>query len=961
MTPSEDVESSYLTRNPDITFFNALFRRHISFSSEEKEIIIPSLKNNTKNISIVLPKLGDFLSKIYLIVHLPTIYNKYKKWTHKQMHDYLHKYGIEYIYSSPDDSYLTDDDFIKIVGILSYDKINDKWVREQPGLISDYINLLQYKKKLYESIIDVVKSINTSQFNDLDSYKIELYKKLFDLYKNNDYLKDSDKYLTPIIDYFWSYINDEHSISSFDIPNDIMTIHKFINVLDHDVEDNLNYIISSDTTQINQDTDINIYDSKTSWITDHIIQCNDNELSYIEPYEGMVVKINNALENMPINFLKDYCNIDNHSSGFGMFIDNKILNSFKIITYFNDDISNIDYSLGRYSMFPYYLPYDIGSNKLIRRKFDLINNKQTNIINHRYQVTTTPEIRTNRNNSYIVVVDISVTDILNNQELYSESYTFDNDIDVKNRFYTYTINGYTESDTISFDIFSITGTNEVIKDNFNGYVLSELQIYELITSSRTKQTIDDGFYTILFDNNTYIFTPYQLNNTFYYFNRDDLNIIKSNNTITDLQIKNIYYVFNNTLHIVDISSINGCILTYDMKPELSNEEYGYPMFINYNIKNIDTDINETFYIFYVDNNIIKSINNYTGQKTTFYVYLYSNTSVNINSQYGNNKFYPNSDILPYRNVNYNGIYTLILETTQPLKYTISYYDIDDGTYIFEYLNASNDIITLNMSVFISINKNIINIDKSILLDDIILFNESPYTNTSKYIYNDNNKLTIYDKDNEYLLFYVVNKYSKYNLQLFYIKDNAWSKFNLIDQYISYDGKTLRLNVNNTCQYFDGVFKNFVISKTDYINTQALSYIQTPICGVINNNTYGILTDTIDLFIKDKYDYLLQYDMNMYVPTYCDIYANGAIVSQDIISYVQNLCIDSGYYNDINTDFTGLVVDYIVDDIANIVITSPIENYNNKYIICINDVQYDCSVYYNVPHALYKCENHKIIT
>ena len=961
MTPSEDVESSYLTRNPDITFFNALFRRHISFSSEEKEIIIPSLKNNTKNISIVLPKLGDFLSKIYLIVHLPIIYNKYKKWTHKQMHDYLYKYGIEYTYTSPDDSYLTDDDFIKIVGILTYDKINDKWVREESGLISDYINLLQYKKKLYESIIDVIKSINTSQFNDLDSYKIELYKKLFDLYKNNNYLKDSDKYLTPIIDYFWSYINDEHSISSFDIPNDIMTIHKFINVLDHDVEDNLNYIISSDTTQINQDTDINIYDSKTSWITDHIIQCNNNELSYVEPYEGMVVKINNALENMPINFLKDYCNIDNHSSGFGMFIDNKILNSFKIITYFNDDISNIDYSLGRYSMFPYYLPYDIGSNKLIRRKFDIINNKQTNIINHRYQVTTTPEIRTNRNNSYIVIVNISVTDILNNQELYTESYTFDNDIDVKNRFYTYTINGYTESDTISFDIFSITGTKDVIEDNFNGYVLSELQIYELITSSRTKQTIDDGFYTILYDNNTYIFIPYQLNNTFYYFNRDDLNIIKSNNTITDLQIKNIYYVFNNTLNIVDISSINGCILTYDMKPELSNEEYGYPMFINYNIKNIDTNINETFYIFYVDNNTIKSINNYTRQKTTFYVYLYSNTSVNINSQYGNNKFYPNSDILPYRNVNYNGIYTLVLETTQPLKYTISYYDIDDGTYIFEYLNTSNDIITLNMSVFISINKNIINIDKSILLDDIILFNESPYTDTSKYIYNDNNKLTIYDKDNEYLLFYVVNKYSKYNLQLFYIKDNAWSKFNLIDQYISYDGKTWRLNVNNTCQYFDGVFKNFVISKTDYINTQALSYIQTPICGVINNNTYGILTDTIDLFIKDKYDYLLQYDMNMYVPTYCDIYANGAIVSQDIISYVQNLCIDSGYYNDINTDFTGLVVDYIVDDIANIVITSPIENYGNKYVICINDIQYDCSVYYDIPHALYKCENHKIIS
>lgn len=1167
LTNDLDVESNFLTKNPDVTFFNTLFRRHINFSTEEKEIIIPSLKDNVKNISVIIPKIGDFISKIYLVVHLPTIYNKYKKWTNKQMKDYLNKYNINYTYTNGDNDYLTEDNFIDIVGNLYYDSNKNKWVRETPGLISEYIDELIKQKELYEKIIEISQSITA---DNIDDYLQSLYTALFDIYKpdadlynymislidtiieptledykntllkltklylhkqklidlinkkysdnpellqkiitimntitndniddfNNNFLNAIDtseyqkeysnikslintidisdnkllniinsvllsfykstlltlidnqyespilnnilnifneiieqtidefdgefkekiisnypdefniiqtlineahntqinqetkdilksalyteydkNYITPIFNYLWSYINDEHAISTFDLPEDIPIIEKFLNVLDHDISENNKYILSTDTPYVNQGDEINIYDSKTSWVADNIIEPKNSTISLIEPTEGTVVKINKPFDNMSINFLKNYCNIDDYSSGFGMCINNKILNSFKNLYYFDENIK-ANNSIGRYSIFPYYLPENIGENKLIRRKFYLKNKPETVIINNKYKITTTPNII----NENEIDIRIDVHDLLpkadQQADFYYEKYKFvKSNKNIDNRYFNFTINGYTEDDTILFELYLITYTNRLIKEetviigditktiysltcdiNSEKYIPSPLQIYKTVSN-----TNNYNFQKIIIDDNIKINNA-ELNPVFYYFDRDTINFTINDANVQNIQINEIYKIENNILIPIDLSKLNGLILTYDMKGELSNNN-DYTIFLDYNANTINSKANETFYIFFVINNTVQSIKQYTNSQNEFYVYLYSNTkNIKINEQYKNDTFNININppivqSSPYRDVDYNGIYKLTINDSKNNDFTLEKYILDNGIYIFEYLNNENNKINLNDNVFININNKIYTIDKSTLNNDVILFNKLNRINTKACIYNQDNYLSDYKGD--YKFFYIINKFSSANLQLYYIIDNKWDKYNPSNKIISYDGKTWRLNVDGYAEYINGFFKNFIVGKDEYINNKVYNYINTPVCGVINKETYGLLTDTIDLIIQKKYDYFIQCIVNEFVNHVVDNYANGAIIDINNTKYIQNMITEIGNHTSLNTDFTGFVADYIVDDYANIAINDDIynENYFETHTFYKNENNLEpneIKIYSNVLKSIITC-------
>ncbi len=65
---SQDI---YLTSNPEITYFKAVYRRHSHFASEEIPMIIEGNINFGGNITVVIPRNGDLLGNVSLQVVLP--------------------------------------------------------------------------------------------------------------------------------------------------------------------------------------------------------------------------------------------------------------------------------------------------------------------------------------------------------------------------------------------------------------------------------------------------------------------------------------------------------------------------------------------------------------------------------------------------------------------------------------------------------------------------------------------------------------------------------------------------------------------------------------------------------------------------------------------------------------------------------------------------------------------------
>ena len=67
------VQDIFLTKDPQITYFKVIYRRHTNFSTE----LIPQKFKTDPNFgtksSVVLPKSGDLIRKIYIVIDLPNI------------------------------------------------------------------------------------------------------------------------------------------------------------------------------------------------------------------------------------------------------------------------------------------------------------------------------------------------------------------------------------------------------------------------------------------------------------------------------------------------------------------------------------------------------------------------------------------------------------------------------------------------------------------------------------------------------------------------------------------------------------------------------------------------------------------------------------------------------------------------------------------------------------------------
>lgn len=162
----------YLTGTPEITFFKIVYRRYTNFSIESIEVGINNNINFGDEYEVIIPRIGDAISKTYLYIKIPETY-----FTKKEL-------GITDNSSVYDTVYITEYELVKHVFkqfSIAYKITTDKYqyvsssktIREE---INNTIDLT--KKDLYNALIAKYKGL----YNATGISKSEKNKRL------NDYI-----------------------------------------------------------------------------------------------------------------------------------------------------------------------------------------------------------------------------------------------------------------------------------------------------------------------------------------------------------------------------------------------------------------------------------------------------------------------------------------------------------------------------------------------------------------------------------------------------------------------------------------------------------------------------------------------------------------------------------------------------------------------------------------------------
>ena len=152
---SSGIQDIYLTKNPEITFFKKIYRRHTNFSIETKEINIDQIVNYGDSFFINIPKNGDLIYRSYVKVELPSL-----------------KF---------DDSYINNEEY-KILKSNNLSNLNlekNKWKKEYDSLLSfSEVQIIFYQKVktllksqdvTYDNITDQTLILKNSYYSNLRS------------------------------------------------------------------------------------------------------------------------------------------------------------------------------------------------------------------------------------------------------------------------------------------------------------------------------------------------------------------------------------------------------------------------------------------------------------------------------------------------------------------------------------------------------------------------------------------------------------------------------------------------------------------------------------------------------------------------------------------------------------------------------------------------------------------------
>ena len=104
---SSGIQDTYLTKNPEITFFKKNFKRHTKFSCETIEINLEGIPEYGNDFFIVIPKRGDLIHRCFFEIEIPklnlddnhisdSVYQNMKSTNLKNNEDQMNKWLKEY-------------------------------------------------------------------------------------------------------------------------------------------------------------------------------------------------------------------------------------------------------------------------------------------------------------------------------------------------------------------------------------------------------------------------------------------------------------------------------------------------------------------------------------------------------------------------------------------------------------------------------------------------------------------------------------------------------------------------------------------------------------------------------------------------------------------------------------------------------------------------------------------------
>jgi hypothetical protein len=233
-------ENLYLNKDPEITFFKKIYRRHTNFSTELKEIKFNNTQKYKEKLNFNVKNQGDLLNDCYLEVIIPSLslddsiiddsdYDDYKsnllnniknkkdEW--KLKYDNFNNFSsIELIYyqslvkSLQSDNVKISNLKSKVSSLNEIHKVNrENYLSKIDLNIFNQINIVNYINNLISEEIDEIKKKLDKIYELIDRYLKYYYSNY--IYQKNEY----DKISNGLVKYAWSEYLGHYYFSNYEV------------------------------------------------------------------------------------------------------------------------------------------------------------------------------------------------------------------------------------------------------------------------------------------------------------------------------------------------------------------------------------------------------------------------------------------------------------------------------------------------------------------------------------------------------------------------------------------------------------------------------------------------------------------------------------------------------------------------------------------------------------------------
>lgn len=233
-------ENLYLNKNPEITFFKKIYRRHTNFSTELKEIKFNNTQKYSEKLNFNVKNQGDLVNDCYLEITIPSLsfndsvidnsdYDDYKSKLLKNAKDKKDQWKLKY-YNFKNFSSIELIYYQSLIKSLQSDNVSITILKTKVSNLNDThkTNRDKYKLKIDSNIfnqVNIVDYINNSESEEISKIKnklddiYKLIQRYLNYYHSNYIYQDnkSNKISEGNINYGWSEYLGHYYFTNYEI------------------------------------------------------------------------------------------------------------------------------------------------------------------------------------------------------------------------------------------------------------------------------------------------------------------------------------------------------------------------------------------------------------------------------------------------------------------------------------------------------------------------------------------------------------------------------------------------------------------------------------------------------------------------------------------------------------------------------------------------------------------------